>query len=427
MKKLRILIFATIMLAILFIGNQALAVETNLEINSPSAYLIESKTGRVLYEKNANEKMYPASTTKIMTAILTLENVNDLQEKATVSYENVFTVPAGYSVDTLKVGEELTIEELLYALLVKSSNEAANVLADYIAGSTESFATMMNSKAVELGCTGTNFVNPNGIQDENHYSTAHDLALMSQYAMKNSTFRKMVNTVSHTLPATNKYDRADRNLGTTNDLINKKSKNYYEYAIGIKTGYTTQAKNCLVAGANKNGVELIAVLLGASKTDESGYSIRDKDAKTLFEYVYNNFTNKEMSKANETIVGKTNIKKATRETKNLELMTDKDINILVTNDKENENIEGKIELNENLKAPIAKNTIVGTITYEANNIEYKANLIAAEDVQKSNIIIAILGVILALVILFIIYIFMEKSRRKHKKNKKYRKSSYIYK
>ena len=427
MKKLRILIFATIMLAILFIGNQALAVETNLEINSPSAYLIESKTGRVLYEKNANEKMYPASTTKIMTAILTLENVNDLQEKATVSYENVFTVPAGYSVDTLKVGEELTIEELLYALLVKSSNEAANVLADYIAGSTESFATMMNSKAVELGCTGTNFVNPNGIQDENHYSTAHDLALMSQYAMKNSTFRKMVNTVSHTLPATNKYDRADRNLGTTNDLINKKSKNYYEYAIGIKTGYTTQAKNCLVAGANKNGVELIAVLLGASKTDESGYSIRDKDAKTLFEYVYNNFTNKEMSKANETIVGKTNIKKATRETKNLELMTDKDINILVTNDKENENIEGKIELNENLKAPIAKNTIVGTITYEANNIEYKANLIAAEDVQKSNIIIAILGVILALVILFIIYIFMEKSRRKHKKNKKYRTSSYIYK
>lgn len=427
MKKLRILIFATIMLAILFIGNQALAVETNLEINSPSAYLIESKTGRVLYEKNANEKMYPASTTKIMTAILTLENVNDLQEKATVSYENVFTVPAGYSVDTLKVGEELTIEELLYALLVKSSNEAANVLADYIAGSTESFATMMNSKAVELGCTGTNFVNPNGIQDENHYSTAHDLALMSQYAMKNSTFRKMVNTVSHTLPATNKYDRADRNLGTTNDLINKKSKNYYEYAIGIKTGYTTQAKNCLVAGANKNGVELIAVLLGASKNDASGYSIRDKDAKTLFEYVYNNFTNKEMSKANETIVGKTNIKKATRETKNLELMTDKDINILVTNDKENENIEGKIELNENLKAPIAKNTIVGTITYEANNIEYKANLIAAEDVQKSNIIIAILGVILALVILFIIYIFMEKSRRKHKKNKKYRKSSYIYK
>lgn len=426
MKKNKVIIIAAVIIAILFFNNNVFASEVNLEISSPSAVLIEAQTGRVLYEKNSEEKMYPASTTKIMTAILTLENVKDLQEKVTVSYESVFSVPVGYSIDTLKVGEELTVEELLYALLVKSSNEAANALAEHIAGSTESFASMMNTKAIELGCTNTNFVNANGIHNENHYSTAHDLSLMAQYAIKDATFRKIVNTVSHTLPSTNKYDRADRNLITTNDLINKKNKNYYEYAIGIKTGYTSQAKNCLVAGANKNGVELIAVLLGADKTDSKGYSIRDNDAKTLFEYVYNNFTNKEVSTANETIVGELKVKKATKDTKNLKLMTDSNVDILVTNDKVNENIEGNLELNENIEAPIAKGTILGTITYNSNGTQYKANVIAAEDVQKSNIILSILGILLALVILFIIYIFMEKSRGK-KKRKKYKKANYIYK
>lgn len=424
-KKL-IIAFLIVFIVQIFLGNMSFALENNIEISAPSAILIESKTGRILYEKNSEEKRYPASTTKIMTALLTLENVEDLQSKATVSYNAVFSVPSGYSVDTLKVGEELSIEELLYALLVKSSNEAANVLAEYVAGNVDSFATMMNTRAAELGCKNTNFVNPNGIHNENHYSTAYDLSLIAKEAMKNETFRKIVSTVSHTLPSTNKYEQTDRNLITTNDLINKKNKNYYEYAIGIKTGYTAYAKNCLVAGANKDGVELISVVLGTDKKEVNGLSKRDTDTKKLFEYVYNNFSQKNVSTARETVVGQTKIKGATTETKNLDLNTDSDINILVTNDKEKDEINGEIKLNENIKAPIAKGDKLGTITYNSDGIEYTANVIAANDVQKSNLVLNILRILLVIVLLLLTYLYL-KNKRKRKINKKHKKANYVYK
>ena len=424
-KKL-IIVFLIVFIVQIFLGNMSLALENNIEISAPSAILIESKTGRILYEKNSEEKRYPASTTKIMTALLTLENVEDLQSKATVSYNAVFSVPSGYSVDTLKVGEELSIEELLYALLVKSSNEAANVLAEYVAGNVDSFATMMNTRAAELGCKNTNFVNPNGIHNENHYSTAYDLSLIAKEAMKNETFRKIVSTVSHTLPSTNKYEQTDRNLITTNDLINKKNKNYYEYAIGIKTGYTAYAKNCLVAGANKDGVELISVVLGTDKKEVNGLSKRDTDTKTLFEYVYNNFSQKKVSTARETVVGQTKIKGETTETKNLDLNTDSDINILVTNDKEKDEINGEIKLNENIKAPIAKGDKLGTITYNLDGIEYTANVIASNDVQKSNLILNVLRILLVIVVLLLTYLYL-KNKRKRKINKKHKKANYVYK
>lgn len=300
-KKILICVIMSLILILFEIPTSVYAAESNdinIDIGSSSCILIESKTGRILYEKDAYSKYYPASTTKIMTALLTLENVSDLKEVATVSYNSVFTVPSGYSTDLLKVGEELTIEDLLYALLVKSSNEAANVLAEHISGNVESFATMMNTRAVELGCKNTHFVNPNGIHNENHYTTSYDLSLITKEAMKNETFRKIVSTASYTLPSTNKYDRIDRNLITTNDIIRKSSKYYYEYAIGIKTGYTTPAKNCLVAGANKDGVELILVLLHADKLNSNRESVRDIDAKNLFEYVYNNFSEKTIVDAN---------------------------------------------------------------------------------------------------------------------------------
>ena len=424
-KKL-IIAFLIVFIVQIFLGNMSFALENNIEISAPSAILIESKTGRILYEKNSEEKRYPASTTKIMTALLTLENVEDLQSKATVSYNAVFSVPSGYSVDTLKVGEELSIEELLYALLVKSSNEAANVLAEYVAGNVDSFATMMNTRAAELGCKNTNFVNPNGIHNENHYSTAYDLSLIAKEAMKNETFRKIVSTVSHTLPSTNKYEQTDRNLITTNDLINKKNKNYYEYAIGIKTGYTAYAKNCLVAAANKDGVELISVVLGTDKKEVNGLRKRDTDTKTLFEYVYNNFSQKKVSTARETVVGQTKIKGATTETKNLDLNTDSDINILVTNDKEKDEINGEIKLNENIKAPIAKGDKLGTITYNSDGIEYTADVIAANDVQKSNLILNILRILLVIVLLLLTYLYL-KNKRKRKINKKHKKANYVYK
>lgn len=415
-------IFLSVLLISILWIKPSFAIEyPDIDISSQTAILIESSTGRILYEKDAEKRMYPASTTKMMTALLTLEHVSNLEEIATVSYKSVFTVPAGYSTDLLKVGEELSINELLYALLVKSSNEAANVLAEHVAGSVESFATMMNTRAIELGCKDTNFINPNGVHNENHYSTAYDLALIAREAMKNTDFRRYVSTASHTLPSTNKYERTDRNLITTNDMIRSSNKNYYEYAIGIKTGYTSQAKNCLVAGANKDGLELIAVVLGADKQNSQGLSVRDLDAKNLFEYVYNNFSEKTIV-AKEAPVKTIKISNATKDTKQLDLVAQDDVKALVTNDKIKEENQGEVTIQEEIKAPIAKGAVLGSVKYTIDGIEYQMNLVAAHDVQKSNLLLILMQIALGVVV-FLIVVWLLKPN-KNKKRKRYKKSQY---
>ena len=236
MKKLFYVLLILIMI-LPILNNISFASELN--IDSEAALIVEASTGKILYEKNSKEVRYPASTTKVMTALLTLENC-ELTDTATVSHNALQLVPSGYAIANLQEGEILSIEDLLYALLVKSANEAANVLAEHISGSIEEFSNMMNNRAKELGCENTHFVNPNGVHNEDHYSTAYDLFLIAQEAMKNETFRKMVATPSYTLPATNKYSSADRVLSNTNALIHVNNSNradnyYYEDAIGIKT------------------------------------------------------------------------------------------------------------------------------------------------------------------------------------------------
>lgn len=157
--------------------------ESDLDITSEAALLIDNNTGKILYGKNENEKKYPASITKILTAILTIENCN-LNDKVTVDYDSIAIVPSGYSVAALQVGEELTVEELLKVLLVHSANDAANVLAVHVGGSIDSFASMMNSKAQELGCKNSHFVNPSGKHEQDHYSTATDIATIMKYCMQ---------------------------------------------------------------------------------------------------------------------------------------------------------------------------------------------------------------------------------------------------
>ena len=202
-----------------------------------------------------------------MTAILTLENCK-LTDTATVSHNAIYSVPLDYSHAYLVEGEKLTINQLLHLLLIPSANDAAVVLAEHIAGSSDSFVAMMNTRAVELGCKSTHFVNSNGIHSTDHYTTAYDLALMGRYAMQFEDFRKIVKIPEYTLPATDKYLKSDRFFKTTNALLienhtDKVDNYYYEYATGIKTGYTQAAGDCIVASAEKNGKEYILVILGA--------------------------------------------------------------------------------------------------------------------------------------------------------------------
>ena len=274
------------------------SVKASLSVNAPSALLIEKSSGDILYQKEAFTPMYPASTVKIMTAIIALENCS-LDEPVTVSESAISTVPSGYTVSKIQVGEILTTRDLLYALLVPSGNDAANALAEHIAGNVPAFANMMNEKAKQLGCQNTYFTNPNGVHDANMHTTAYDLALMAKHAMNIEEFRTIVSTETYTLPSSNVYPLNDRVLHNSNHLITTASPHFYEYATGIKTGYTNPAQNCLVAGAKKDNIEFIAVILG-STFPNAGNQAKFVDAKNLFEfgfaYHYNYYKEKSQAK-----------------------------------------------------------------------------------------------------------------------------------
>ena len=256
MKKLSILI---ILLFVFLFPSFVSADTEDLELNSKAVFLMDNESNKVLYEKNANERMYPASTTKILTAILALENCK-LDDVVTINYDAVISIPDGYSTANLQVGEQFTVEQLLQLLLVHSANDAANVLAYYVGGSLDSFVSMMNTKLSDLNLDNSHFTNTYGKHEENHYTTAHDLAILVQYCMKNEDFRKIAGSASCSIPATNKYGA--RSYTSTNEILIPESRNYYPYVIAGKTGFTTPAGECLVSMAYKDGLELIAVVLG---------------------------------------------------------------------------------------------------------------------------------------------------------------------
>ena len=214
--------------------------------------------------------MYPASTTKIVTAIIALENC-ELNESVNVSYDAVMSIPDGYSSASLQIGETLTVEQLLQLLLVHSANDAANVLAEHIGGSVESFVSMMNTKANELQLSNTHFTNTFGKHDNNHYTTAEDLATIMKYCIKNETFRKIAGSASCAIPATNKY--GTRKYNSTNELILPNSSYYYPNLTCGKTGFTSQAGDCLVSCSYKDNLELICVILGGKTINRKIYEI----------------------------------------------------------------------------------------------------------------------------------------------------------
>ena len=429
MKYLKKLITAILLLITIFYTTNIFAAIDDITTYSPTCLLMESKTGKIIYEKNGYEKMYPASTTKIMTAILTLEHC-ELTDVATASYEALYTVPVGYANANIQVGEELTINQLLHVLLINSANEAANVLAEHIAGSVDSFATMMNTKASEIGCLNTHFVNPNGIHNKDHYSTAYDLALMGRYAMQNETFRKIVSTTFYTLPATNKYATNDRVFGTTNALIKKDDSDrvdnyYYEYTTGIKTGYTDAAKNCIVASAKKDDIEYIVVILGAGTT-ENGLSARFLDCKTLFNYAFENYTVTTLQEA-ESVLKTIKISNGSSSTKNLKVIVQDEISALVKRSTNHTNILPIVEINTDLKAPIAENTVIGKITYNIDGNEYSSNLLAESDVLESKAFNTFLTITSIIIVLFLLNKLLSlNSKKKKKKKKSIKRDNYLY-
>lgn len=390
------------------------------DITAGAAILIDSSTGKILYGKNEEERMFPASITKILTAILAIENC-DLNDVVTIPYEAISLVPSGYTVAPLYVGEQLTVNQLLQVMMVYSANDAANALAFHISGSIDGFANLMNGKIAELGLTNTHFCNPSGKHDENHYTTAHDLALIMQYCMKNSTFRNFAGLKSCVLPETSKS--SERVFTTTNELLRYDSREvasnyYYQYAIAGKTGYTTAAKNCLVSVANKDGFELICVVLsvGVYPYNLSGKFI---ESKALFEYGYSNYMIKKLREKNA-IATSIDIVNATKETKNLDLLLCDDITATISQANSNDTYEPDIQLNGNIVAPIYEGQVLGKIVYNIEGEYYSVDLKASHSVEVSSTFTLIIRIILIVFILGLLYmlLFDDKSSKKNRKNSK---------
>ena len=250
-------------------------------IDSECAVVMDADTGVILYAKNATKEHYPASTTKIMTALLAIEH-GSLTDTVRFSNAAVNDLPLGSSHIAMKVGEEVSLEDCLYGLLLPSANEVANALAEYTAGSVAAFADQMNERAARIGTVNTHFVNPTGLHDEDHYTCAYDLAIIMQECLKNDVFRSIDSAATYTIPATNKHTET-RPIGSTHGMLRKNSEYYDSRVIGGKTGWTEQSGRNLVTYACENGIELIIVTLGAETPEQ--YT----DTKKLMDFAFSSF------------------------------------------------------------------------------------------------------------------------------------------
>lgn len=278
MKKICKIFLNVIILLALFLNNTVSAAVKPPEVSADGAVLMDASTGEVIYSKNMTSPYPPASTTKIMTALLTLENCN-LEDIVTIGPKPPL---ADGSKIYLEEGEQLKVKDLLYALLLASANDAAEALAEHISGTKEEFANLMNKRALELGATSTNFVNPNGLYDDKHKTSAKDLALIMRELIKHPEYTEISTTSSYKIAPTNKMKK-ERPLWNGNRLVQKSSQYYYKDCQGGKTGYTIQSDHSYVATAERNGQKLILALIhDKNKT-------YFKDAANLFDYGFNNF------------------------------------------------------------------------------------------------------------------------------------------
>lgn len=420
LKKVSFLLIIAILLC-----TYGVSYGENLDLSGEAAILIDYDTKAILYEKNINQQLYPASTTKMITAILAIERGN-LDDIITVDQEVVDLTKGSHI--ALEPGEELTLKELLYALLIPSANDAALAIGKYISGSVDGFVQLMNEKAKEIGATNTNFSNPNGLHVDTHVSTAHDLAMIAQYAMHNETFRHYVNTVTYTIEPTNKKTEP-RYLKNTNkllfsnekiDLDGKAIPAKYEYASGVKTGYTSQAQNCLVSFAEKDGQRLIAVVM------KSNGNYVYSDSHKLLNFGFENYRNSTIGYANEFI---DNVKVS----KGLQPMVagilDKTLVYPILNG-DTSKIERKISLDESLEAPIKKGDVLGKVEYliEGESIG-QSNIISTMDVELdpmtktyNKILSKWYLLVFALIVILRIMVLRNRNRKRKRRT---RRSSYI--
>ena len=306
------------------------------ELNSDSAIVVDIKTGYTLYEKNIFKKHYPASITKILTSMLVLDNC-EMDETVTFSHDAVFAIKSGESSAYADEGENMTVLQCMYGLMLVSANDIANALAEHVAGSNQEFAKLMNEKAKELGCINSNFVNPHGLHDENHYTCAYDMALIGKKAYSDySMYRELIHTIRYEVPPTNKMNET-RYWKNSNKLMISGEKFYYPDCFGGKTGYTTEAGETLVTYANINGRVFMVVTLN-SPSSSGAYS----DNIAIYVYLKENVDSSYFERLDEKYMADRD--KFEEETETSQTDENESSNITNTDSKDNGNEDEKSEI-----------------------------------------------------------------------------------
>lgn len=420
----------------------------SMTVDATAALLIDLDTDQVLYEQAADEQRYPASITKIMTALLTLEAIGrgelDLNTEITVDAAALADITEDSSTANLQAGEKITVKNLLYCLLLASANEAANVLAMAVSGDIPTFVELMNQRAQELGMAGTHFVNPHGLHNADHYSTARDIYRMSKQAMTHATFREIVSTGRYTVPATN-LSKA-RSLLNTNGLLT--SAKHYGYTmdgtIGIKTGSTGEAGYCLVAAVQKKGHTLVSVVLGAQNPTDSRGNVQRKqftESKRLLNWGFTNFSDATLLDA-ETYLQELPVRFSS-EASHVVVRPTRSVQVMVPGTYDPERLELRLRFHRDVaSAPIEAGDVLGTVTVIYAGEEYATvDMAAVSDVSFSpfmafvssvntvlgNIYVRLLLLLIALVLVVVGLVrrFQERTKEERRAKRQLRQQEKI--
>ena len=370
-------------------GDEKPELPADPDILAKAALLVDANTGTVVYAKGEHEELYPASLTKIMTALLTLEAIDagklSMDQELTATATALEGLSSDGSSAGIKVGETMSVRNLLYCMLVVSANEACDILAEAVSGSVSAFVAAMNAKAADLGCENTHFVNPNGLHDPQHYTSAWDMYLITKAAMEYPDFMTICDTAAYTVPATNL--NAERKLYTTNHLLSNWRVIGYRNteAHGIKTGTTDAAGHCLVSSAMRGSLHFISVILGADRVVENGVgNIRSFSETTrMFNYGFDNFTYKTIVEEKEVIQ---EVAVSLSKMDHVTVHPARDIEILLPKVLDAGDLERTITLEEPVDAPVEKGQKLGTMTLSYDGVTYATvDLLASFDVEASKL------------------------------------------
>lgn len=448
-RKIICVLFAIIFVISVAVVPAAAYVPTDFEVEAEGVLLANPDTDDIIYAKNADKKLYPASLTKLMTALLLYENTKDLDSEILTVSKNALKLLQGTdsSVGGLKEGEQVTARQMLYVLLLSSANDGSNVIAEHVGGSIEGFVAMMNSRAAELGMTSTHYMNAHGLHDPEHYTTPNDMYKLTKKFLEVPVLKEVAYSAKYEMAATNKSGK--RTYTTTNFLMlnngqkcnAEKYKNepyYYKYASGIKTGYTDPAGRCLISTASKNGVTYLCILMNSpvyeSATSKKKIRVEFGDTKALYEWAFNEFEYKTVLQSGE-IIGEAPVELAW-EIDYVSVVPEKSLSAIVPKVADSSTVTKTVRwYEESYEAPIKKGDVLGEcdVIY-AGEVLGTVKLVANQDVERSNMMYMmrgtenffsamvrspifwiIIGLIVAGVLIFIITCIVLNSPRKRKR------------